>query len=123
MLNLRKNFLNTFFLIALVLLAPLSKLLSFNWQYFDVSLLEVVLAVMAISVFFALLLLPVSFSKRFATLSFDALSVMLVAVVVSVYFMPINLSAVDGADVVDFVVRHEALSIVVQFLVSIGLLG
>jgi hypothetical protein len=112
MLNLRKNFLNTFFLIALVLLAPLSKLLSFNWQYFDVSLLEVVLAVMAISVFFALLLLPVSFSKRFATLSFDALSVMLVAVVVSVYFMPINLSAVDGADVVDFVVRHEALSIV-----------
>lgn len=104
-------------MIFLILLAPLSRVLAYNWSYFDASLFEIVLAVLIVSGLCNLVLLPFYFGKVLRSRLVDFLSFVFVTVVVIVHFLPISLSAIDGGETVDFVLRKEA-----YYLLIIGFL-
>lgn len=102
------HFIKVFSLVALILLAPISKLLAFNWDYFNLSLIEVLLAVFALSLAATLTLLPLYLSRSLKKHIVLLLSMLLIASTVTSHIIPINLSAIDGGDNISFLVRSAA---------------
>lgn len=113
---LENIFIKSFFIFALVLLAPLSQLLAFNWSYFNFSVLELLIAVSAISLLGAsLFALFGTVISRKSLLFF--LKYILVLTAFSVFVIPINLPAIEGAAQMDWMSRKEAQYVFIYGLI------
>src|SRR5690554_6231918 len=99
---------HVFILVSLTLLAPLSRLLAYNWDYFDISLVEIILGLVIASGLAVLVVLPAYFVRFLRGNIVAFLSIIFITAVFSVYIFPINLSAIDGGDRVGFEIRSEA---------------
>lgn len=104
-----------FSLIALILLAPISKLLAFNWDYFNLSLIEVLLSVFVLSLAVTLIFSPLYLFERLKNIAILLLSILLIASTVTSHIIPINLGAIDGGDNINFLVRSAAAYAIYAF--------
>lgn len=93
---------------ALIILAPISKLLTFNWDYFAISLIETAVLVFMFSGFLTSLGFFLYFSKALKFGYESLLSIFLIYSVLLSYVIPVQLNVIDGGGEINLQVREVA---------------
>lgn len=100
--------LSLFTVLLLAVLAPISRLIKYNSEYFTLSGVEYLISALIVALLaYGLTLITRFFLSKVVLL--NAARVLLVVSVISVFFIPINLDAIDGGDALAFMVRKESL--------------
>jgi hypothetical protein len=109
---------SVFLLLLLAVLAPISRLIKYNGGYFVLSGVEYLISASIVAILVYVLTLFASFFLRKSVL-LNFARLLLVVSVISVFFIPIDLDAIDGGDILDFKVRSESfilLAVTLTFL-------
>ena len=112
--------LSLFIILLLALLAPISRLIKYNSEYFTLSGVEYFIsAVIIAAVIYSFTLIIRFFLSKGILL--NVARMLLIISVISVFVMPINLGAIDGGDELAFLIRSESFILFATVLVLFSL--
>lgn len=107
-----------------VFFAPAVKLIVYNNDYFNISILEAMAAIVSISFFMIVPLIVLSFFAPLRTALRLFVSFVLISSVIATFLLPVDLGAIDGGGSTTLELRKEAflftLSGMAFFLFSLG---
>jgi hypothetical protein len=96
-------------LVLFAILAPTSRLLAFNREYFDLTLFEILLTATVSGLVLSIPMIVIASFRAARTAVHLMLSVVLITSVLTSFVLPVSLGAIDGGESVGLAVRSEAL--------------